>query len=92
MDSNDLTLLRQMMKEVVGEELKPINKHIEKVDKRLDKMQNDINEMKEDISIIKEDLEEVRGTTDTLSEWAEAVTVYKFPDLHYPLHDNEKLT
>ena len=92
MNENDFMVLRKMMKEVVSEEVKPVIQRLDKVEQRLDKVERDIREMKEDIGIIKEDLEEVRGTTDLLSEWAEAVTEYKFPDLHYPLHDNEKLT
>lgn len=99
MNENEFKVLQKMMKEVVSEEVKPViqrldkvEQRFDKVEQRLDKVERDIREMKEDIGIIKEDLEEVRGTTDLLSEWAEAVTEYKFPDLHYPLHDNEKLT
>lgn len=92
MNENEFKVLQKMMKEVVSEEVKPVIQRLDKVEQRLDKVERDIREMKEDIGVIKEDLEEVRGTTDLLSEWAEAVTEYKFPDLHYPLHDNEKLT
>lgn len=64
----------------------------EKLDEKLKPIKEDIAQMKENIEIIKEDLQEVRGTTNLLSEWAEAVTEYHFHDIHYPLHEDEKVT
>lgn len=68
----------QLLSNLIDEKLKPIQKSIEKIEK--------------DIEDIKEDLEEVRVTTNATSEWAEALTEYHFPDIHYPLHDDEKIS
>lgn len=78
MDNKDLIALKQMMKEVISEELKPVNDHLEKIDQRLDNIEFDL-------SIIK-------GTTNALSEWAEVVSKVHLDDIHYPLDAKEKIS
>lgn len=67
----------QQIRALIREELAPIK--------------DDISQIKEDIDTIKVDLEEVRGTSNLTSEWAEALTEYYFPHIHYPLESDEKI-
>lgn len=82
----------QQISQIIGEQLNPIKEDIDSLKGDIKELKADVNQIKEDIRILKEDLEEVRVTTNSTSEWAEALTEYHFPDIHYPLHDDEKIS
>ncbi len=79
--NEDIMLLSNLM----DEKLKPIHQE-------LDGLKHDVNDIKIDIDNMQYDMEIVKVTTNALSEWAEAVTEYHFPDIHYPLEKDEKLS
>ncbi len=82
MTQEDMKILANMLDEMIDkkfdEKLKPIYD-------RPDKIEEDVDELNYKMEIN-------NSTVNSLSEWAEAVTKYYFRDLHYPLHDEEKLT
>jgi len=78
LSKEDLQLLSDMLDNKLDEKLKPINERLDNIDEQLDE--------------IKFNVEVLTTTTNALSEWAETVTEYHFPDIHYPLHDDEKIS
>lgn len=92
MTKEEMKVLLDMFDERLEKKLMPIKQDIVLMKEDISQLKKDVAEIKEDVEIIKEDLQEVRGTTNSLSEWAEAATEYHFHDIHYPLHEDEKIS
>lgn len=65
----------QALREIMREELEPINKRLDGMESRLDGMESRLDSLEETIAEIKEDTAVTRTAVNALIEWADSVAV-----------------